>query len=105
MNKSSPNLFYKILKEIKDNEVSSIRITAKTLDITEELLKISIQSLLEKGYLSIIDDKEFFKEASFSCKFCPFVNECSERLPSIFYELSKKGKNTLVKKNEIKEMV
>ena len=50
MNKSSPNLFYKILKEIKDNEVNSLRIIAKTLDITEELLKIIIQSLLEKGY-------------------------------------------------------
>ena len=105
MNKSSPNLFYKILKEIKDNEVNSLRIIAKTLGITEELLKIIIQSLLEKGYLSIIDNKEFFKEASFACKFCPFANEYSERLPSIFYELSEKGKNMVVNKNEIKEMV
>ncbi|MFW9990337.1 MAG: hypothetical protein ACFFC3_16975, partial [Candidatus Odinarchaeota archaeon] len=73
----------------------SFKHIAKSLDVSEELLKITIQSLLEKGYLRFHDDKKFYKEASLSCKFCPFSKECSERIPTIFYELSQKGKNKI----------
>jgi DNA-binding Lrp family transcriptional regulator len=91
MDELEPNLYFKILSIIKNTGVSSFRHIAKSIDVSEELVKIIIQSLLEKGYLTLHDNKIFHEEASFACKFCPFSKECSERIPTIFYELSQKG--------------
>ncbi len=88
----SSNLFYKVLKNIIDRGVNSKHFLALSLEISEELLDIVLESLLEKGYLKLIDEKEFKKEASLHCKFCPFANTCTENLPTVFYELSEKGK-------------
>jgi len=97
MNKSKSNLYYKILKIIQKCRVNSFREIAKTLDVPEEILRITIQSLEERGYLTMINENEYQKEIPLACKFCPFANECSisKRIPTIFYELSHKGKNTL----------
>jgi DNA-binding Lrp family transcriptional regulator len=96
MEKQSSNSYYKVLNIIQRSGVNSIKHIAQILDLSEELLRIIIESLEGKGYLKIINENNFKKENSFACKFCPFANECaSERLPSIFYELSQKGKNIL----------
>lgn len=93
MNKKNSNLYIKVIRKIIEKGVSSPHFIAQSLEISEELLNVVINSLLEKGYLNYIDDKEFKKEASFHCKFCPYAKDCSENLPSVFYELSEKGKN------------
>jgi predicted ArsR family transcriptional regulator len=89
------NLYFRILNIINKTGVNSFKHIAKSLDVSEELLKLAIQSLIEKGYLTFHDESNFYKEASLSCKFCPFSKECSERVPTIFYELSQKGKNKI----------
>ena len=100
MSKAESNLYLKVLKTTSDHGVNSFHYIARSLDISEELLDMVIQSLLEKGYLKYIDEKEFKKEASYRCKFCPFVKECSENLPSVFYEISQKGKEILRNKKD-----
>lgn len=97
MDKSKSNLYYKILKIIQKCGVSSFRQIAKTLDFPEKIIRIIIQSLEERGYFTMINQNEYQKEIPLACKFCPFANECrnSKRLPTIFYELSLKGKNIL----------
>jgi hypothetical protein len=82
---------------IQECGVDSFSHIAKKLDLSEELVKIIIQSLVEKSYLREIDDSVYQNEDHYSCKFCPFANGCnnSDRLPSVFYELSNKGKKIL----------
>ena len=95
MNKADSNLYYKILKIIKDNGVNSFKNIAKTLEISEELLKIIVQSLTKKGYINKIDEMKVQNINTFTCKFCSFANECSERVPKIFYQISLNGKKIL----------
>lgn len=95
MDKSESNLYYKVLKNLTQQGVTSPKYLAKILDISEELMDTVIQSLLNQGFLKIIDEREFQKEASLQCKFCSFANECSENLPKIFFEISEKGKKMI----------
>jgi len=95
MDKSESNLYYKVLKNLTRQGVTSPKYLAKILDISEVLMDTVIQSLLKQGFLKIIDEGEFQKEASLQCKFCPFVKECSENLPKIFFEISEKGKRMI----------
>ncbi len=95
--KPESNLYYKILKELKISSVQNFRQMAKTLDCPEELIKIAINSLEQKGYLSLINDTDCQVNDSFTCHFCPFSNSCSERVPSLFYELTQKGQDIINK--------
>ncbi|MHA1689923.1 MAG: hypothetical protein ACTSUN_11415 [Promethearchaeota archaeon] len=89
------NFFYKILTNISESKVCSISGIARDFGVTKEFIAMIINSLVDKGFLKIINENEYKKEPSFACKFCPFANECSERLSKIFYELSKNGKKVL----------
>ena len=97
LNIKNKNLYYKVLKSISDHGCNSFRHIAKSLDITEELLKLVLQSLMEKGILILIDESKYHEEfkKSLSCKFCPFAIGCSERIPHIFYEMTSKGKELI----------
>lgn len=97
MIKDQKNLNYKILKLIQDSGVNSPKDLANQLDISEKLFMIIIQSLTEKGYLRLVDENQIPGDLSFSCKFCPYANECgkSHMISKVFYELSQKGKNIL----------
>ena len=92
------NFFLKFLKAISNMGVCNISNIAKKYNVTEEFIKIVIESLLEIGYMKEINDNDYITEKSFACKLCPFANECSERLPHVFYEISTKGKNKIRKK-------
>jgi Tol biopolymer transport system component len=82
---------------IQECGVNNFRQMGKKLEISEDLIKIIIESLKEKGYLKAIEEVKYEEEMPFACKFCPFAHECSnsERMPTVFYELSQKGKNLL----------
>lgn len=95
IDKSDSNLYHKVLKNLIQQGVTSPKLLANTLDISKELLDTIIQSLLKQGFLKLIDEGEFQKEASLKCKFCSFANECSENLPKIFFEISEKGKKMI----------
>ena len=97
MKKSTSNLYYKTLKLIQNSGVNNFRDMAKELGVSEYLFKIIINSLEEKEYLRMVNENEFKTGFSLGCKFCPFANDCrkNERIPSLYYEISEKGKKIL----------
>ncbi|MGV9173455.1 MAG: winged helix-turn-helix domain-containing protein [Promethearchaeia archaeon] len=99
MKEKSSNLYYKILNIIQNGRVNNFHLVANELGISKQVIKLAIKSLEKIGYLNLINENQIHCEESFGCKFCPFAKDCkrSERLPSIFYEISQKGKDLLKK--------
>ncbi|MHA1756926.1 MAG: hypothetical protein ACTSVV_09160 [Promethearchaeota archaeon] len=90
------NLFYKVLNLIAKFEINYTKNLATILGISDDFLKLIIQSLIDKGYLKVINIGDCNENFSFKCKFCPFSKDCQENAPKI-YVISKKGKEILKK--------